>query len=132
MILVDTSVWIDFFRDVESCETTWLINVITDNDNLCICGPILAEILQGIVSGRECKKVKRFFSPFIYLPTLRNTYYLAADIYRAARANGKTVRNTIDCIIAACAIENDVQLLQQDKDFLTIADVSKLKLVNAE
>jgi len=132
MTLVDTSVWIDFFRGVDSLEATWLTTVIADNEDLCTCGPILAEILQGIVPDRECRRIKRFLSPFIYLPTLRDTYYLAADIYRAARARGKTIRNTVDCIIAACAIENNAPLLQRDRDFLPIADVSRLKLVRCK
>lgn len=131
MILADTSVWVDFFRGVDSSEAVRLATAV-NKDDLCICGPILTEILQGIASDAEYRKMKRLFAPFIYLPTLRNSYYLAADIYRAARAKGKTIRNTVDCVIAACAIENNVQLLQRDKDFLTIASVSKLKLVRSK
>ncbi len=129
MILVDTSVWVDFFRGVDSSETTWLATTIAADKDLCICGPVFTEILQGIVSDIECRKVKGFLLPFIYLPTMQSTYNLAAEIYRAARKKGKTIRNTVDCIIAACAIENSAKLLQRDKDFLVIADVSKLKLV---
>jgi predicted nucleic acid-binding protein len=68
----------------------------------------------------------------IYLATLRKTYCHAADIYRAARKKGKTIRKTIDCLIAACAIEHHVELLHCDRDFATIAGVTSLELVLSE
>ncbi len=64
-----------------------------------------------------------------YIPTDREAYVLAADIYRAARARGRTIRNTVDCIIAACAIVNDVALAERGRDFHTIAELSDLRLV---
>ena len=132
MVLVDTSVWIDFFRGLDSPEAEWLTTALARDESLCTCGPILAEILQGAASHAESRKLKRHFSPFVYLPTQRETYYLAADVYRAARAKGKIIRNTVDCLIAACAIENSVSLLQRDKDFTVIAGVSKLRIVAAK
>jgi len=129
MILVDTSVWIDFFRNVESWEATRLGAALAAYEDLAICGPVIMEIRQGIASDKAAQKIQRVLSPLLYLPTLRGTYYRAADIYRTARSKGKTIRNAIDCLIAACAVENRVQLLQRDKDFLTIAGVSKLDVV---
>lgn len=128
MILVDTSVWIDFFRDVDSWQAARLETAI-GNDDVAICGPILMEIRQGIASDKEVREVERLLSPLVYLPTLRKTYCRAADIYREARAKGKTIRNTIDCVIAACAIENRARLLHRDKDFTTIARMSSLELI---
>ena len=129
MILVDTSVWIDFFRDVDSWQAARLETAI-GNDDVAICGPILMEIRQGIASDKEVREVERLLSPLVYLPTLRKTYCRAADIYRAARAKGKTIRNTIDCVIAACAIENRARLRYRDKDFTTIARMSSLELIS--
>lgn len=132
MILVDTSVWIDFFRGVNSAEALRLVEALTAHEDLCICGPIVTEILQGIPSDTEYRSTRHFLAPFLYLPALRSTYYLAAELYRAARAKGKTIRNAVDCIIAACAIENHAEVLQRDNDFVAIAAVSKLNLVQCE
>jgi predicted nucleic acid-binding protein len=132
MILVDTSVWIDFFRGVDSWETERLSGALEMNEDIAICGPVLMEIRQGIASDKGVKDIERQLSPLIYLPTLRKTYCRAADIYRAARAKGKTVRKPIDCLIAACAIENHAGLLQHDRDFATIAGISRLELVLPE
>ncbi len=130
MILVDTSVWVDFFRGAGSPEADRLARAVDDED-VCLCGLILTEVLQGIRSGREHRRVRRLLDALIYLPMERRDYVLAADLYRAARAKGKRIRNTVDCIIAACAISHNVPLLQKDKDFLALATVSKLKLVPA-
>ncbi len=130
MILVDTSVWIDYFRGVDSPEAGWLSSAIADDADLYMCGMVLTEILQGIKSDSQYKATRRSLETMLYLPTYRDAYYLAADIYRAARKRGQTIRNTIDCIIAACVITNNARLVQKDKDYITIASVSKLKLVS--
>jgi predicted nucleic acid-binding protein len=129
MVLVDTSVWIDFFRGVNSPEAGRLTAAIMAETDLCICGLVQTEILQGIKSDAQYKQVKMFLRDLVYLPTPKSGYLLAADIYRAARKKGKTIRNSIDCLIAACAIINKVPLLQKDRDYLTIAAVSDLKLL---
>ena len=129
MVLVDTSVWIDHFRSINSPEAGWLAAAIANDADLCICGLILTEALQGIQARRQRELLGRMFDALIYLPMRREGYVLAADVYCAARAKGKRIRNTVDCIIAACAIVNDVPLLQRDKDFLASASVSDLNLV---
>jgi hypothetical protein len=131
MILVDTSVWIDYFRGAPSPEAGRLAQSIRDEEDLCLCGLVLTEILQGIPSPEEYRRVRRCLSALLYLPTPRRAHILAADIYRAAARAGKVIRNSVDCIIAACAIVHDVPLLQKDKDFLVIAGVSRLRLVKA-
>ena len=128
MMLVDTSVWIDYFRGNETPETDRLVDALSRDEDLCICGLILTEILQGIPSPKQYRQVKRLLKPLIYLPVSREAHILAADIYRAARAEGKTIRNSVDCIIAACAVTHNVPLLQSDRDFLAIEAVSKLRI----
>jgi predicted nucleic acid-binding protein len=66
----------------------------------------------------------------VYLETSRDDHLHAAEIYRAARRKGRTVRNAVDCVIAACAIAYDVPLLQSDRDFQIIAGVSRLRLIS--
>jgi predicted nucleic acid-binding protein len=132
MILVDTSVWIDFLRGAGSAEAGCLASLLEEESDICICGLILTEILQGIRESGQHRKVRRSLEPLIYLPTHRSVYVRAADIYRAARARGETIRNSLDCIIASVAIEHGVPLLQRDRDFTLIAAHSRLKLHGAE
>jgi len=129
VILVDTGVWIDWFRDRDTPAVRWLADAIDTHENLCTCGIVLTEILQGVMSPQEAVEVERTLGTLRYLPIGREVFILAAEIYRAARGAGKTVRSTVDCIIAACAIANGASLAQNDRDFLAIQEVSPLKLV---
>ena len=129
MMLVDTSVWVDHFRGIDSPEAGRLAAAIEDEEDLCICGVVLAEVLQGIAPERQYEQVRRAMLDLVYLPIDRSGFLLAADLYRAARARGRTIRSSVDCVIAACAVAHDVPLLQRDKDFLAIAEVSRLRLV---
>ena len=132
MILVDTSVWVEYLRDRDraSAAADWLDRAILRGETPCVCGVVLTEVLQGVRGQAEHRKVTRTLDRLPYIPTPREAYILAADIYRAARVRGRTIRNTVDCIIAACAIVNDVPLAQRDRDFHIIADLSDLRLVD--
>lgn len=129
MILVDTGVWIDYFRDLSSPEARWLRRAMEEDLPISICGLVQMEILQGIKSDRELVLVKSLLDRLPYLRMRKLTFPLAADLYRRSRAKGKIIRNTIDCLIAACAIVHGVPLLQKDKDFTVLAEVSELNLV---
>ena len=129
MILVDTTVWIDFFLGKPCSYVVFLEKAINDNENLCVNGVILSEILQGIRSEKDYKKTKAHFESLIYLPILKTTYISAADIYRSLRKKGITIRNTIDCVIAANAMEHNIPLLHNDKDFDNIEKNSGLKTI---
>jgi hypothetical protein len=129
MILVDTSVWIDFFRGTDSPEAQRLAAAIRDGEDLALCGLILTEILQGIESEEQARKTRKSLAALLYLPMPPRTFVMAADLFRSVRARGKTVRNSIDCLIAACAILHGVALLQRDRDFRTLAEVSRLRLL---
>ena len=128
MILVDTSVWIDFFRGKAAPEADWLASALSSEENLCTCGIVLTEVLQGVLDDREHTRVMNKMIPLIYLPLSMQGFELAARIYRKARKEGKTVRHSVDCMIAACAIEHRVPLLQRDRDFEVIAGVSSLRI----
>ncbi len=129
MILVDTSVWIDHFKGRDTRQVAYLSEAVLQHEDICLCGLILTEILQGVRSDAEHKKVKAGLASLIFLPMTKPCYYLAAEIYRSAKANGETIRSSMDCLIAACAIEHGTHLLQADRDYLTIAKFSKLKIV---
>jgi predicted nucleic acid-binding protein len=127
--MIDTSVWVDYFRGTLTPEVAWLRNAIADDADLCTCGTVLTEVLQGVRSDGELRTVRAAMDDLMYLETSRGAHLHAAEIYRAARKKGKTVRNAVDCVIAACAIAHDVPLLQSDSDFQTIAGVSGLRLI---
>ena len=130
MILVDTSVWVDYFGGRDTPETRQVVQMLEREEDLCICGPILTEVLQGIRHESDFLRTKQCFGYLIYLPIGQKTYLRAADLYREARKHGETIRKTIDCIIAACAIQHSVPLLENDTDFDAIARYSPLKQVH--
>ncbi|MGB5298074.1 MAG: PIN domain nuclease [Thiogranum sp.] len=129
MILVGTSVWIDFFAGRDLPHVTALEHFILDNEDLALCGIILAEILQGIADDTTHRRVRRYVSPLIMLPMSEAVFVRAADIYRKLRIQGITIRKTNDCTIAATALDHHCQLLHNDKDFVHIAKQVPLKMV---
>jgi hypothetical protein len=116
-LLVDSTVWVDFFRGKETAQTEKLGQSIHNRDDICCCGFILAEVLQGIREEREYVTVKRHFENLIYLEDDRATFELGATIYRELRRHGITIRNSPDCLIAAIVIQHDVHFLENDRDF---------------
>lgn len=128
MILVDTGVWIDFFAGDENPQVEELTRLITDGAEILIMGMILQELVQGCTDDRQAQKLIRRFAPFTELVPDRMTHLLAGKLYRDCRARGFTIRSSVDCLIAACAVENDCELLQNDRDYKHIAAVSKLRL----
>ncbi len=128
MILIDTSVWIDFFRGADTSRRKSLHSLIDNEEDICTTEIILTEILQGIKRDSDFKKVKEYLLGFpVYCPDGLDTYLRAAEIYRHCRRRGKTVRKTIDCIIAAIAIENSLTLFHNDRDFEQIAACTALR-----
>lgn len=124
MIVVDTSVWIDFFRGYKSP----LHQLIEEEEDLALTEIIITEILQGIKKDKDYKKLKPFLLEFpILQPKGLETYLSAAQIFRNCRKKGKTIRKTVDCIIAAICIENKQALLHSDSDFDQIASCTDLK-----
>lgn len=130
MVLVDTTVWIDLFSGLTTPHVTVLESLIVRKENLCLCGVILTEVLQGIRDDKEYAKTQAIFSNLLYLAMTRETFLLAAHIYRSLRSRGVTLRNSIDCMIAAVCIENKVALLHNDRDFDPISKHFDLRIVN--
>ncbi len=129
MILVDTSVWIDFFAGRDLPHVARLEQSILDNEDLALSGIILTEILQGIRDDTTYWCVRRYLSALIMLPMPESVFVRAADIYRKLRKQGITIRKTNDCIIAATALEHRSLLLHNDKDFIPITKHFPLKVV---
>jgi hypothetical protein len=130
MILIDTSVWIDFFRGRDTPYRGILHKLIVGEKDLCITGIIITEILQGIKDDKANNETKGYLLEFpLYDPSGITTYVEAANIFRRCMRKGKTVRKTIDCLIAAVAIENELTLLHNDSDFDNIAQCTTLRVM---
>ena len=117
MIVVDTSVWVDYTRDLETLQTAWLETELGRN-RLAITDLILCEILQGVRDDKEYRETRATLFQLEIFPTGGTNLALAAvDNYRKLRKKGLTVRKTIDCLIATFCILNGHSLLHSDRDF---------------
>lgn len=130
MTVVDTSVWIDLFAGRDNPHVTVLESLIEHRDDICLCGIILTEVLQGIRDDKEYSDTESMLANLLFLPMTRETFLLAANIYRSLRARGITIRNSVDCMIAAVCIENNVRLLHNDRDFDLLAVHSELQVID--
>jgi len=127
MVLVDTTVWIDFFAARSLPHVVALEALIEQREDICICGIILTEVLQGIRNDTEYKKTKDLFNTLVLLPMPYIIFIRSAEIYRILRKKGITIRKSMDCMIASVAIENDIPILHNDKDFSPIENYCGLK-----
>ena len=129
MIVVDTTVWIDFFNGAQSPEDLYLQQLIRQARSLALTDLIFCEILQGIRDDATYDRTRTILLsyPILRMDTLA-VFEQSASIYRACRRRGLTVRKTIDCLIAAVCITNEVELLHKDSDFALIARVTLLQI----
>lgn len=132
MILVDSSVWIDYFNGRKTWQTDLLENLFS-NLPIIIGDLILTEILQGFRSDNDYKTAKSFLSD---LPFRRMGGYQvavqSAQNYRILRKKGVTVRKTIDVIIATYCILEDLPLLHDDRDFEPMVSHLSLKILSPD
>ena len=126
MILVDTSVWIDFFSFSPGRAGSELRRLIDEVEPFALTGVVVAEVLQGLT--RDVNRIERFLSMWDLLePRGFSTYREAAAISRLARSKGISL-TTIDTLIAAIALEHRASLFTLDKDFSRVARISALRL----
>lgn len=126
MILVDTSAWIEFLRDTGS-EVCDAVDRLLDAD-IAICDAVSMEVLAGARGERHLIQLRGLLARASLLPTTSADYDAAASMYRSCRAGGDTVRRLIDCLIAAVAVRNDVEVIHADTDFLALARHTGLRL----
>lgn len=125
MIVVDTSVWIEFLRDTGSPVCVTLDRLL--DDDLAVCDVISMEILAGARDERHLTRLRGLLGRTTTLPTTPADYDQAAALYRTCRRRGETVRKLIDCLIAAVAIRADAELLHADTDFTALARHTPLR-----
>ncbi len=117
MILVDSSVWIDYFNGVASPGAEHL-DALLGVEPLVTGDLILAEVLQGFGAEQDFQQARALLESFEVVSLAgREVCIQAADCFRTLRRKGITVRKTIDTIIAACCIRNGYVLLHNDRDF---------------
>ena len=125
MLLVDTSVWIEVFRKRDPLR----LEHTAPLDEVATCLPVIQEVLQGFRDNRAFELARDAMTslPVVESPLTLAVYMEAAQLYRSARRAGLTVRSGVDCLIAACAIRNDLEVLHRDRDFGALARVSALR-----
>ncbi|NKC00292.1 MAG: PIN domain-containing protein [Pseudomonadales bacterium] len=122
MILVDSSVWIDYFNGTPTTETDFLDSIL-GVEPLGIGDLILTEVLQGFRSDSEYRKVKDLMLELTLFELLgRDRAVRAADSYRALRKKGVTIRKTNDLIIGTYCVDESLPLLFRDRDFQPMID----------
>lgn len=116
-LLVDSSVWIDFFNGRQTPQTDYLDTAL--GQRAIVTGDlILTEVLQGFRRQQEFEQARAALSKFPMMPMVgQHNAIQSADNYRALRAKGITIRKTMDCLIATFCIENGIMLLHTDRDF---------------
>jgi predicted nucleic acid-binding protein len=124
VLLVDTSVWIELFRKPPKLDVRRI-----DLEEVVTCLPIVQEVLQGFADEAAFRTAREAMLalPMVESPLSLSVFEEAVDLYRSARRAALTVRSSVDCLIATCALRNDLTVLHQDRDFDLLAKVSSLK-----
>lgn len=133
MIVVDTTVWIDFLEAKGTPFDLHLAEMIERGESLALTDLIYCEVLQGILEESNFLRVRGILRSY---PILRmrglDTFEHAAQIYRDCRKRGFTIRKTADCLIAATCLEAGAELYHNDRDFEAIAKVKDLKIYSPQ
>jgi predicted nucleic acid-binding protein len=130
VIIVDTTVWVDYLRGTRNPETEWL-EIEADRKRLGLTDLILCEVLQGVRSEQEFGQVRMELQRFAIFETGGEELAIAAATnFRIIRQKGRTVRKTIDCLIATFCLVNGHALLHRDRDFEAFEQVLGLIVVH--
>jgi predicted nucleic acid-binding protein len=125
LVLVDTSLWIEVFRRRRPFD----LQAVVDLEEVATCLPIVQEVLQGFREEAAFRKAREamFHLPMVENPLGAGVFEEAVNLYRTARRNAFTVRSSVDCLIAACALRHDLEVWHRDRDYPSLARVSRLR-----
>lgn len=125
MILVDTSVWVLVFRRTRPLDLERLV----DFSDVATVLPVVQEVLQGFRDEGAFRRARdaMLALPIVDAPLHPDRFLQAVDLYRTARRAGITVRSSVDCLIAASAIQHDLEVLHHDRDFDRLSVISPLR-----
>jgi predicted nucleic acid-binding protein len=126
MLLIDTSVWISVFRD-RSGQVRQQLETLVANRQVQLTRFTQLELLQGSLNEQEWTLLSTYLETQDYVELTPSSWQEAARIYYDLRRQGLTVRSPIDCCIAQVALENNLLLIHDDRDFETIAQVRSLQ-----
>lgn len=130
MVIVDTTVWIDYLRGAENSEALWLESNLT-RQRLGLMDLILGEVLQGIRNPSAFEGVRNELLTFhVFESGGKDLAIDSANNYRRLRDQGYTVRSTIDCLIASFCIHAGHELLHRDRDFDSFEQALALRVVH--
>jgi predicted nucleic acid-binding protein len=122
-ILIDTSVWVDFLNGYPSPERAAVADLLTSDHEVCTCGVVIAEVFQGLRREKGRAQLGELFREMTFLdPSGVDLYFRAAELYRRLRERGRTIRSTIDCLIAVLAEETGSAILVRDRDLTIILE----------
>ena len=128
MILVDSSVFIDYFNGINNWHTDEL-NALLGNELVITGDYILAEVLQGFRNDKDYKIAKEIMQSFPCFNICNEELAIkSADNFRYLRTKGITIRKTVDLIIGTFCIENEIELLHNDRDFEPMGQYLNLKI----
>jgi predicted nucleic acid-binding protein len=117
MLIVDSTVWVDYFNGTENSQTDYLFQIV-DKTPILMGDLILAEVLQGFRDDADFEKARRVFGKYMQVEMVNPELALqSARNYRLLRRRGITVRKTVDSLIATYCIEKGHTLLHSDSDF---------------
>ena len=130
MLLVDSSVWIDWLRGAAT-DAVRFVQVREPFEEIALTQMIYLEVLQGVNSDRQFSECQRVLGAQTMLQPLDalETFEAAAQLYRKARRQGLTIRKSTDCLIAAIALEQGAMLVHNDRDFLALAKAEPMLAV---
>lgn len=128
MVIIDTSAWVDFLDGYSSEAARELREILSGEEDVFYTGLILQEILQGIREVKRRTEIRQDFEPFLLIMPTLATHIAASEMYLKCRDEGITIRKSIDCVIAALALEHDLEVLHKDRDFNQIASVYPLRI----
>jgi predicted nucleic acid-binding protein len=132
VILVDSSVWIDYLRSADTPQVA-LLDSFLGRTPLAVGDLIAAEVLQGVRDDREFQWVKSTFDAFAHVDLCDYSLALkASENYRFLRSKGATVRKTIDTLIATRCIEDRLTLLHSDQDFKPFEEHLGLRVARSD
>jgi hypothetical protein len=126
MLLIDTSVWISVFRS-RGDQVRQQLETLIANREILLTRFTQLELLQGSLNEQEWTILSTYLEVQDYVELTPSSWQAAALIYYDLRRQGLTVRSPIDCCIAQAALENDLLLIHNDRDFETIAQVRSLQ-----
>ena len=129
MILIDSSAWVELLRRTERPAHRTLRRLLREGADLAVTEPVVMEIIAGAGSAREEDAIRGQLVGFALLSVGGiEGYEQAADIYRACRRGGETVRRLFDCLVSVPAIRADVPVLHANRDFDVIARHTPLEV----